>query len=458
MKAGFCEKDITPPVGIWLAGFGSREKPCDGINDPLFLRIMVIEDGTGERAVVVTADLLKFPKALSWRVKSWCERQLMIKSSSVLINSSHTHCAPVLEPQPCYPHWPIDIHYVEALEQSIRDGIQTALRALRPVIIKHALHQAHFAINRRLPDQQGKVSEMRPHEEGYYDPDMPVFTFETPDQHKLLAILYSYACHPTAKGGYQVSADYPGGISRGLKKRLGQDVITFFAQGAGGNAKPRFYDKEKKVFAAATPEEVDNLGAQVAEGIAALRESDRMKEIRLSIKTREKEFHLPVDSGKIPSQEELLSMIDDPSAFFAQRIAGRVILEHLRSGSYDKSYVMHATKISLTPDIEIIGLSGEVTAEVGRMIKDLYPRKSIILLGYCSYTDAYIPNAKMIDEGGYEPERSGFYHGRIAPFTKGIDRIITKEVLSLQCGASPQPNLSACEKINVTRFASATDS
>ena len=92
---------------------------------------------------------------------------------------------------------------------------------------------------------------------------------------------------------------------------------------------------------------------------------------------------------------------------------------------------MHLTRIALNETTQIIALSGEVTAEVGRMIKDCFPGKRTIFLGYCSYTDAYIPTAKMIVEWGHEGLASIYFHMRPAPFVKDIDDIIRKEVLSL---------------------------
>ena len=35
LKAGCAKVDITPPVGIWLSGYSSRNKPSDGISDEL---------------------------------------------------------------------------------------------------------------------------------------------------------------------------------------------------------------------------------------------------------------------------------------------------------------------------------------------------------------------------------------------------------------------------------------
>ena len=93
---------------------------------------------------------------------------------------------------------------------------------------------------------------------------------------------------------------------------------------------------------------------------------------------------------------------------------------------------MHLTKIGLNRDTRIIGLSSEVVAKVGRNVKDMYPDKNTIFLGYCTYIRLYIPTSKMIEEGGYEGDYSMVYCLSPAPYVKNIDQIIKHEVKSLK--------------------------
>ena len=427
MKAGLFECDITPPGRIYLAGYPHRNEPSKGVSDPLFLRMLALEDRAGERVVLVTSDLLKFPRDMSWRTKKWCEETFGLKSSALVLNTSHTHSAPGLFHQECYPQWPVDAEYVRKLEGLIRKGIECALKDLKPVRLTFGIHQAHFGVSRRLPDPElgGKV-RMAPNEKGYYDPDLPVIAVYDPGRRTPKAILYTYACHPTSRSGFEVSADYPGDISRGLKKALGDGVVTLFAQGAGASIMPR---------------KLDGGWDGIAAGIASFATSEKMQELDLSLNSAEKEFVIPYDMKMLPSQDELLKLCDPAEESIPKewRPANRAIVRHwarfiyekVRTNSLDKGFRMHLARIALSEKVQIIALSGEVTAEVGRMIKDAFPGKQTIFLGYCSYTDAYIPAAKMIGEGGHEGVASMFFHMRPAPFVREIDDIITAEVLSL---------------------------
>jgi len=433
MKAGLSEKDVTPPVGVYLAGYPSRDEPSQGVDDPLYLRVLALEDDAGERVALVTGDLLKFPRDMAWRTKAWCEAQLGLKSASLIINLSHTHSAPGLFPQPCYPNWPVDTEYVCRFEQSIREGIETALNDLQPAELRYGRHQAHFGVSRRLPQPElgGRV-RMSPNPDGYYDPDLPVFTVHR--QNTLDAVLYSYACHPTSKATLNLSADWPGQVSQGLKTELGGEVLTFFVQGAGASIMPRvsLRDGEAKYR---------TYWAGVAHDIAAFVRTGDMREIQPQLRTTEKEFSIPYDMDRVPSHEELLAFADPqdtpipeemrPANRSILRIWARDMIERIRTGTLNTGFRMHLTQVELDERLQILAMSGEVTAEVGRMTKNLFPDRETVFFGYCSYTDAYIPVASMLDEGGHEALGSVYFHERSARFVEEIDEIIKTEVLSL---------------------------
>ena len=44
LRGGAAKVNITPPVGIWLSGYGSRDKPSDAIEDELYAKAIVLDD------------------------------------------------------------------------------------------------------------------------------------------------------------------------------------------------------------------------------------------------------------------------------------------------------------------------------------------------------------------------------------------------------------------------------
>ncbi|MCD6361356.1 MAG: hypothetical protein J7M38_10890 [Armatimonadetes bacterium] len=434
MKAGFSEQDVTPRVGVYLAGYPSRNEPSQGVDDPLYVRVMALEDDEGRRVVLVTGDLLKLPRDMTWRTKLWAETELGLPSASLIMTLSHTHAAPGLFIQRCYPHWPVNREYVCRFEQAVRDGIRAALDDLRPVRVRFGMHQAHFGVSRRLPldDGSGKV-KMGPNPDGYYDPELPVFAFDRDDEPA--AVLYSYACHPTSKSALNVSADWPGQVATGLRRELGEEVIPIFAQGAGASIMPRMHQRDGE-------EEYAAYWAEVAADIAGFARSDAMEDITLDLRAAEREFFIPYDMTRFPSREELLALADPqdtpvpeqvrPGNRSILRLWARDMLEMQRTGELPEAFRMHVTRWQLADGLQLIGMSGEVTAEVGRMIKDLFPDRRTVFLGYCSYTDAYIPAAAMLPDEGHEALGSMYFQARPAPFVPEIDDIISREVAAVE--------------------------
>lgn len=429
-KAAFYEKDITPPADIYLAGFGFRNKPSEGVEDPLFLRIAVLQDEAEKKIIIVTADICKFPKTMSYRLKLWASLTLDMDSEYLLLNSSHTHCGPVLDPETAYPHWPIDPAYVNSLEKNIKSGITEALRKLENSRFEYGLSSDDFAVNRRMPNPDGTVS-WGANETGCCDNDVPVITvYDSSD--KLKAVIYSCACHPTSKGAYLISADYPGAMSRALKKNLGQSVHTVFLQGAGGSSKPKLYNKETKAFVQASSEQVEELGKKSADKISQFISSGKMRRINLKIYSCETVIKFPLDAAAIPSAGSLMDMVESDSSDcgcspLTNRIWAEQMLERKRTGNLYLYYDMLVNKTYLAEGLALIGCSGELTAEAGKIIKDNFIGGDLILLGYCFYTGAYIPTDEMLPHGGYEvlsAPRTGMLS---APFAKGTNNILKNE-------------------------------
>jgi len=444
VKASFFEKDITPPAGTWLNGFGSRTSPSEGCDDPIMLRMLCLEDTEGSRALFITADVLWFHNDMSFRIKHIAEKKYGIKSSAVIINASHTHCGPVLTQNPVYPHWPVNWQYTDFFECSILEGITHTVSSLKPAVLKFGILQSHFGINRRLPLGDGKVSgSILPNEKGYYDPDLPVLAVYDNKTGDIEGLFYSYACHPSEKGGQRFSANFPGAVSRSLKKTYGANFCALFGQGAGGDIKPRFYNKEKNVFTPAKTDDVEDLGKKIAGEIAAGIHGGLCKEIQLEISSCEKEFNIPynldmmypldtlyrltcgdADTVQVPEDK----MIHSPGSSSMTRAWAKKIIEDVRLNQVEKSCRHHLTRIKLNSTAQIIGLTGEPVAELGRMIKNIFPDYATVFLGYCTSVPTYMPIARMLSEGGYESVRSCSEYLMPAPYSEDIDRIITEAV------------------------------
>lgn len=94
LRAGVAKVDITPPSGIFMWGYAARKAPSTGVLDPLYARILVLDDNR-TRIAIVALDLGKSfgPSSLE-RLRQSIEKSSGV--TGVLVTASHTHSGPVL--------------------------------------------------------------------------------------------------------------------------------------------------------------------------------------------------------------------------------------------------------------------------------------------------------------------------------------------------------------------------
>src|SRR5688500_1805417 len=64
-KVGLAQAKITPDNPIFMSGYASRNRPFDSVAGDLYVKAMVLEDGSGHRAAIVTTDLLGIPASVA---------------------------------------------------------------------------------------------------------------------------------------------------------------------------------------------------------------------------------------------------------------------------------------------------------------------------------------------------------------------------------------------------------
>ena len=95
-KAGVCKADITPKMAMPMAGFASRTHSSEGTLHSLWAKALALEDSKGNKAVMISSDLLGFPKDVSDRIRDRIKSKYGLDRAQILLNSSHTHSGPVI--------------------------------------------------------------------------------------------------------------------------------------------------------------------------------------------------------------------------------------------------------------------------------------------------------------------------------------------------------------------------
>ena len=241
--AGVAKVNITPELPIWLSGYASRTMPAATTHDDLWAKALVIEDAAGNRAVLVTMDLVGIDRRLSRTVCKRIKERYKLPRAAIALSTSHTHSGPVIRGN-LVPMFALDAdqtrrvkEYKVKLAKKLVDVVGEAVKSLKPATLAWGISKAEFAVNRRT-NQERQVADLRYENklEGPIDHELPVLTVSG-DDNKLKAIVAGYACHATVLSDYFISADWPGAAQSEIERRH-PGVTALYFLGCGGDQNP----------------------------------------------------------------------------------------------------------------------------------------------------------------------------------------------------------------------------
>src|ERR1700759_234087 len=100
LRAGIARTSITPPVGMTMPAYVSRESVALDKDGELTATALVLADGKTS-LVILAVDLVFIQDPLATELRKSIGECLNIPYSHVLINASHTHCSPAIEQFQC---------------------------------------------------------------------------------------------------------------------------------------------------------------------------------------------------------------------------------------------------------------------------------------------------------------------------------------------------------------------
>jgi neutral ceramidase len=222
MKVGTAQIEITPDVGIDLAGFAIRPQPSTEILDPLWTRALYLEDGP-ERLLWLHNDLLALDQALADRWRQHLEAETGVPRSRILISTTHTHSGPAtIQLTGCGEVRP---SYIEWLETQIRCAANAALCDPEPCRLVNLEGKCNLGVDRRDAEYT------------HTDPRVAAAAWQRSDG-SYKAVVLNYAMHPVCLRGSQISGDWPGEAARVLSHSLPGEPVVIVSSGACGNINP----------------------------------------------------------------------------------------------------------------------------------------------------------------------------------------------------------------------------
>lgn len=421
-QAGAAKTKITPETPMWMAGYGSRAHPADGLISDLWGKALVLRDPDGNRAAIITLDLVGLDRELSQSICKRLEQKFSLSRSQIAICTSHTHSGPVvgknLGPMHYHVIPPDQQRLVEAYAAKLEDQIESivgeAIARLAPATLSWDSGLTTFAVNRRNnPEANVPALRAAGQLKGPFDHDVPVLAVRNPEG-KLVSVLFGYACHATVLSLYQWCADYPGFAQTDLES-IYPDCIALFWAGCGADQNPL---PRREV------ELARNYGRKLAVAVQQVLERP-MKPVTGSLKTQYQEIALPFDT--IPTRELWQKESESTTHYVAAR--AKLMLAELDAGrSLPNTYPFPVASWNIGSDIEWVILGGEVVVDYAVRIKQELHGPKTWVAGYANDVMAYIPSVRVLKEGGYEGGGSMPLYGQPALWSPQLESMILDAV------------------------------
>ena len=427
LHAGFSRVDITPMMGIGMAGY-YVPRYAEGVLDPLEINALALACGE-EKAVLISVDHCGIVKEVLNPMRQHICDVTGLPWESIYIHSTHTHTGPFLNYNPTEP---LEIEYARSVYHKIADAAKFALDDLKPAKMGYGIGDApNIAFVRRFRMKDGSV-RTNPgvdnpdilHPIGDVDERVNVLRFDQEGGQSL--VLVNFGDHPDVVGGSKISADWPGFLRQTVEKVLDNTKCIFFngAQGdvnhvnvhpRGGYLNDMFMDFDD---VARGYKHAQYMGRVVAGGV--LQAFDKVKYVDVdSIRCAQKFLRVPAN---LPTAEELpeakhinelhVSGRDSELPYTGMMLTTMVAAaaRKVRLENGPEFFEMPLSAIAIGP-VAMFGVPGEPFTGVGRALKEADGYELVLPTCNTNAKEGYFPMLECYEEGGYEAGSSNFKAG-----------------------------------------------
>jgi len=415
LKVGCSEVDITPPLGVRMAGY-FEEHFVEAIRDPLFARAMVIDSGSTQLCFI-TCDVLSVKTSMVGKARAQIHERTGMAPECIAISATHNHFGPAaaklwtedLKPDP---------DYLDTLERGIVEAACQAHEKREPATVGIGwAFEGKLSFNRRYIMRDGKALMHPPpgstdilYQEGPVDPEVGVLCVRgrTGDA---LGYVVNFACHATVSStGNTVTADFPGHLAAAVKSQRGDDCVTLFTNGCCANlCQQDVYDPDRPRKG---PELAAMMGERLAEHAATL-EADMTFAGELALDARTVVVPMPV--RHIPDElvEWAKGVQAAPDSYDLKDRRYAAMTFELAQEKRDKPMTDAEVQAFRLGDVGWVMLPGEIFVEFGLDIKLRSPGKRTFVTEMANGVVGYVPTKRAFEGGAYETRTAN--SSRLAP-------------------------------------------
>jgi hypothetical protein len=114
------------------------------------------------------------------------------------------------------------------------------------------------------------------------------------------------------------------------------------------------------------------------------------------------------------------------------KLRAEAYLKHLDANQpLPDSVKLPVAVVRIGDDLTFVLMGGEMVVDYGRQLKRRLALDHPWTIGYAYEVPCYIPTARLIKEGGYEPDSSLIYYGYYGPLRTSIEKLLLDRVTAL---------------------------
>jgi hypothetical protein len=379
LRAGASRVPITPLEREFPYQEGG-ERPFVGIHDDVYTRALVLDDGVN-RTAIVSIEVTAIPDAA--QIVKEVARAAGVPETRIMVAATHTHNVPLVffhSPEPNR----IQKQEIDRIHQSAVQAVHDAISHLESARIAFASGEAWVNVNNG--EQAGLKTGYDP--KGPSEKTLDVVRVERVSGEPL-ALMVNYAAHAevmfrsaTKDGGYEVSGDLPGAVSRMLEGSGAGAPVVLYLSGAEGD--------QLTVYKSLHPEGQLPAKDEGAAGWGLL----AAQSYRLGAAVLDVVRGMPQGSSTATIRAES-SSVSCPG----QRL--RVDNQTGKATAQDTPPATIPLTLIRINDIAIAGIGGDVASDIGRAIRLSTPAPHTVVTTMLAGAVGYILSDASYDRPGH---------------------------------------------------------
>ena len=410
-QAGAATIDITPTTERSIVAGGFLEGQATQINDRLYVRCILLDDGVTKIALTVV-DTCMMTQSLIDEAKRLANQQCGIPVDKMMVSATHTHSAPAA--MACLGTR-LDKDYADWLPAKIAEAIVAAHHQLAPARIGwNSIDDWQHTHNRRwirkpenkIADPFGQATGLAHMHPGYLstevigpsgpvDPELSLISVQNLEG-KPIAVFANYSQHYF--GAQAISSDYYGLFCKHVAELLDEPgegngpFVCAMSQGTSGDLMWMDYGSPAKSISMA--EYAESVARNAEKALSTMSYRDHVP-LAMSERTLRLNYRVP-NADRLEWARPIASTIENNLAKSVQEVyAKEALILHDRQSTELKLQVIQIGELTIAT------LPNEVYALTGLKLKGRSPSPWHFNIELANGSEGYIPPPEQHTLGGY---------------------------------------------------------